>query len=91
VLRAAGWPARFLLLGLVRGYQLTLSGLLGGHCRFDPTCSVYAAGAIRARGAVVGSALAIYRVVRCNPFSRGGADPAPSRSEYEHVIQGSTG
>ena len=82
-----GWPVRALLLGLIRLYQATLSGVLGGQCRFDPSCSVYAAGAIRARGAVVGSGLAVWRVVRCNPFFRGGSDPVPHPAEYEDVIR----
>ena len=87
VLRVIGWPARALLLGLIRGYQATLSGVLGGHCRFEPTCSAYAAQAIRARGALVGSGLAVWRVARCNPFSRGGSDPAPLPPSYDRVIQ----
>jgi putative membrane protein insertion efficiency factor len=83
---ALGWPFRAVLLALIRLYQVTLSGMLGGHCRFEPSCSVYAGQAIRARGAVVGTGLAAWRVLRCNPFARGGADPAP-RSEYDPVIR----
>jgi uncharacterized protein len=86
-LRIAGWPARTALLGLIRAYRATLSGLLGGQCRFEPTCSAYAAQSIRARGALVGSGLAVWRVLRCNPFARGGADPAPGRHEYDGDIQ----
>ena len=89
VLWGAGWPARAILLGLIRAYQATLSGVLGGQCRFDPTCSAYAAGAIRSRGAIKGTGLAVWRVLRCNPFGRGGRDPAPaSPGAYENVIQG---
>ena len=78
-LRGAGAPFRFLLLALVRGYRATIGPLLGGRCRFHPTCSAYAAEAIRTRGALVGSALAIWRVLRCQPFARGGLDPVPQR------------
>ena len=81
----AGAPLRALLIGLVRLYRLTLSGWLGGQCRFYPSCSHYAERAIRMHGALKGSALAAWRVLRCNPFGRGGVDPVPPR--YEDVIQ----
>ena len=84
----AGWPPRMVLLGLIAAYRATLSGVLGGHCRFEPSCSLYAAQAIRARGAVVGSGLAMWRIVRCNPFARGGSDPAPAPRSYDNLIQG---
>jgi putative membrane protein insertion efficiency factor len=86
-LRVVGWPARTVLLTLIRCYRATLSGVLGGQCRFEPSCSTYAADAIRSRGAVVGPGLALWRIVRCNPFARGGSDPAPRSAEYETVIQ----
>lgn len=73
-LRLLGAPARLLLIGLVRLYRLGLSGWLGGQCRFYPTCSHYAEEAIRQRGAVRGSAMALWRIARCNPFNRGGVD-----------------
>ena len=78
VLWGVGWPFRAALIGLVRLYRATLAGLLGGQCRFHPSCSLYAEGVIRNRGALVGSALAAWRVLRCNPFGRGGVDPAPA-------------
>jgi putative membrane protein insertion efficiency factor len=87
-LRVAGWPARTVLIGLIRLYRVTLSGLLGGQCRFEPTCSHYAEAAIRARGAAVGSALAAWRIARCNPFARGGRDEPPRPGRYDNVIQG---
>jgi len=83
-----GWPVRMLLLAVIAVYRATLSGVLGGHCRFEPSCSVYAAQAIRARGAAVGGGLALWRIARCNPFARGGSDPPPIRPTYENVIQG---
>lgn len=82
----AGAPLRALLIGAIRVYRLTLSGWLGGQCRFSPTCSRYAEDAIRSRGAVVGSGLAIWRVLRCNPFGHGGLDPAPARRQYDALI-----
>jgi putative membrane protein insertion efficiency factor len=83
-LRTLGAPLRWLLIGLVRGYRATLSGWLGGQCRFYPSCSAYAEQAIRTRGALVGSALAAWHVLRCNPFGRGGVEHVPGTS-YEAV------
>lgn len=77
VLWIVGAPARLVLLAAIRTYQLTLSGWLGGQCRFSPTCSRYAEEAIRSLGAMRGSFLATRRVLRCNPFGRGGLDPVP--------------
>jgi putative membrane protein insertion efficiency factor len=76
-LRALGTPARIAVVGSIRLYRASLAGLLGGQCRFTPTCSVYAEQAIRARGVTVGLALAVWRVLRCQPFGRAGVDPAP--------------
>jgi putative membrane protein insertion efficiency factor len=88
-----GTPARLVLIGLVRLYRASLSGWLGGQCRFHPTCSHYAEDAIRGVGAVRGSALAVWRVLRCGPFDTGGFDPAPgsgprSGLEYDNAIHG---
>lgn len=66
-----------LLLALIRAYQLTLSPIVGYHCRFTPTCSNYAAEAIRVHGAWRGSWLAVRRISRCHPFCDGGIDPVP--------------
>ena len=66
-----------LLLTLIRFYQLVLSPLKSPSCRFYPSCSRYCAEAIRQRGVVAGIGLGIWRILRCNPFSRGGYDPVP--------------
>jgi uncharacterized protein len=85
----AGAPFRLLLLGAIAVYRHTLSGWLGGQCRYSPTCSRYAEEAIRTHGAVKGTALAVHRVLRCNPFGRGGLDPVPPRARpYDAAIQG---
>ena len=47
-------------------------------CRFTPTCSQYAVEAVRKWGIIIGTALALFRLIRCNPFSKGGYDPVPS-------------
>jgi putative membrane protein insertion efficiency factor len=69
---------RLILLALIRLYQKTLSrGLPGNSCRFYPSCSHYGYQAIYKHGAIKGSFLAIYRILRCNPFNSGGYDPIP--------------
>jgi uncharacterized protein len=69
---------RTLLLGLIRLYQVTLSRLMPADtCRFYPSCSRYGFEAIRKYGAIKGSLMAGWRVLRCNPFTPGGYDPVP--------------
>lgn len=69
-----------LLIRLIRLYQKNISPFKGGPtCRFHPCCSEYAAEAIRRHGALCGGALALWRILRCNPFSKGGFDPVPER------------
>jgi putative membrane protein insertion efficiency factor len=62
---------------LIRAYQLTLSPLLGQHCRYHPTCSAYANEAIAKYGFLRGTVLGIRRLLRCHPFHEGGIDPVP--------------
>ncbi len=63
------------LVILVRLYQVSLGPLMGGHCRFSPTCSQYAIDALTAHGALRGSWLTVRRISRCHPFGGGGYDP----------------
>jgi uncharacterized protein len=79
-LRAA--PKNLLLL-LLRGYKRALSPMFLPSCRYVPTCSEYAAEAIEIHGAFRGSAMAIWRLLRCHPFVRGGFDPVPNRLDAE--------
>jgi putative membrane protein insertion efficiency factor len=75
VLRA---PAYF-GIALVWLYRLTIGALVpAGQCKYHPSCSQYAIDALRAKGLVRGSLLAGWRLLRCNPWSRGGYDPAPA-------------
>jgi hypothetical protein len=86
---------RAALIGLILLYRATLSGWLGGQCRFHPTCSHYAEEAVRVHGAIRGSLLAAWRLLRCGPFTAGGVDPVPPRSgsppAYDAVIPGDAG
>jgi putative membrane protein insertion efficiency factor len=73
-------PLARILLGAVYAYRVTLSPLMGGHCRFHPTCSAYALEAIRLHGAIRGGGLTLRRLLRCHPFARSsGYDPVPVR------------
>ncbi len=65
------------LLLLIRAYQLLISPMLGPSCRFTPTCSEYAAQALKKYGALKGAWLSIKRVGRCHPWHDGGYDPLP--------------
>ena len=69
--------ARLLLLA-IRSYRVTLSQVLGGHCRFVPSCSAYAAEAVARHGAIRGGWLAACRLARCQPFCRPGLDEVPA-------------
>jgi len=90
---AAGAPLRRILgavnaginavfIGLIRVYQYTLSPMLGQRCKYYPSCSNYAIGALREHGPIKGIGLATWRILRCNPFSNGGYDPVPPRHHH---------
>jgi len=73
---------RWILQRLIRLYRAVLSPMLGaGKCRFSPTCSEYAHEAIEVHGALKGSLLAVWRILRCQPLCRGGYDPVPLKKE----------
>jgi len=74
------WLRDFAIL-LVRGYRRFVSPWLPPACRFYPTCSEYAMQALESHGLLRGTALAIWRLARCHPFSKGGFDPIPEPRE----------
>ena len=67
----------YLGIGLVWLYRMTLGALFPTSCKYHPSCSEYAVQALRKHGLVRGSALAGWRLLRCNPWSHGGVDPVP--------------
>ncbi|HZJ64096.1 MAG TPA: membrane protein insertion efficiency factor YidD [Kofleriaceae bacterium] len=78
--RAISSALVWLVLLPVHVYRAVLSPLKRGpSCRFLPTCSEYALTAVKQRGIIVGVALAMWRILRCNPLCRGGHDPVPAR------------
>ncbi len=70
-----------LLRGLIRGYQLLLSPVLPGACRYHPTCSAYALQSIERFGGLRGGWLALKRIGRCHPLGGAGLDPVPEDGE----------
>lgn len=75
---------RTLLILLVRGYQVALSPLLGGNCRFEPSCSNYMIEALQVHGALKGFLLGVWRILRCHPFGAQGYDPVPPRGAWRN-------
>jgi putative membrane protein insertion efficiency factor len=73
-----GWPGRigvWLLIGLIRVYQYTLSPLLGNACRFEPSCSRYMVESLRKYGLIRGVIRGLRRLSKCHPWNPGGYDP----------------
>ena len=68
---------KWILIRLIRFYQKHISPLKSTKCPYYPTCSNYGLDAIEKYGALTGGLLAIWRILRCNPFSKGGYDPVP--------------
>ena len=69
----------------IRLYQRFISPLLPRRCKYEPTCSAYAVDAVRSFGALRGSVLAVWRLLRCNPFSHGGHDPVSSQQVFRRT------
>ena len=71
-----------ILMLLIKFYRGAISPYLPKACRFTPTCSEYGLEAIGKFGAIKGSLLTVYRILRCNPFCRGGYDPVPEKFTF---------
>ena len=71
---------KYLLIGLLKAYRALISPLYGQVCRYHPSCSAYALGAVTEHGSVRGSWLAVRRLSRCHPWAAGGYDPVPPRA-----------
>ena len=72
-----------ILILFVRAYQIILSPLFYGCCRFEPSCSNYAIEALKVHGALKGTILAVWRILRCHPFGAHGYDPVPPRGSWK--------
>jgi len=73
---------RLVLTGVIVAYRRVLSPMLGPRCRFHPSCSSYALEAVQVHGAAKGTALATWRVCRCNPWNPGGVDLVPDKGRW---------
>ena len=73
-----------IVTALIRLYQVTLSPIFGGSCRFDPSCSAYALEAIDCHGVWRGGKLGVKRLLRCHPFATAGFDPVPESDRGGH-------
>ncbi|MBR0508374.1 MAG: membrane protein insertion efficiency factor YidD [Clostridia bacterium] len=74
------------LVAILRFYKRNISPLLPNACIYTPTCSEYAMEAIEKHGVFKGLGLAIWRVLRCNPFAKGGYDPVPEPKKHKESI-----
>jgi putative membrane protein insertion efficiency factor len=77
-----GVSAKLLIL-FVRAYQIVLSPMMGGACRFEQTCSNYMIEALKVHGAFKGLLLGIWRILRCHPFGAKGWDPVPPKGAWK--------
>ena len=76
------------LLWLIRFYRSAISTRKPGMCKYIPTCSQYGLEAIERFVAIKGGALTLWRILRCNPWSRGGYDPVPEKKEKKKRKRG---
>ncbi|OLT54485.1 membrane protein insertion efficiency factor YidD [Cellulosimicrobium sp. CUA-896] len=73
------------LIGMLRAYQAVISPMTGPTCKYYPSCSHYALTAVQRHGALRGTGLALWRLLRCNPWSLGGVDDVPpARDAHTH-------
>jgi putative membrane protein insertion efficiency factor len=84
------WIGRTFALAIAV-YRRFISPSLGRHCRYHPSCAAYAQGCVERHGPFHGGALAIWRLLRCNPFVRGGYDPVPPARRIREVSSAARG
>ncbi len=73
-------------LSLLHGYRATISHTYGDVCKYYPSCSAYAVGAVQQHGAVKGAALAAARIARCHPWAAGGIDDVPVHRDFRYDL-----
>ena len=77
---------RNLALGILHGYRATISHVYGDVCKYYPSCSAYAVGAVQQHGVLKGSALTAARLARCHPWAQGGIDDVPPHRNYRYEL-----
>lgn len=81
-------PIAWLLIQPIRFYQKFITPYTPATCRYYPTCSAYAVGALRRHGSAKGLLLTVWRLLRCNPWSHGGVDTVPERGHWRAQAAG---
>lgn len=76
-----------ILILLIKFYKAAISPHLPKNCKYEPTCSQYGIEAIERFGVLKGTALTVWRILRCNPFSRGGYDPVPEKTDKPRKLK----
>jgi len=74
------------VLSLLHGYRATISHAYGDVCKYYPSCSAYAVGAVQQHGAVKGSVMAAARIARCHPWAKGGVDDVPLHKNFRYEL-----
>ena len=85
-LRSIPLLPRNAVLALLHGYRATISPTYGDVCKYFPSCSAYAVGAVQQHGAIKGSALTAARLARCHPWAQGGVDDVPAHPRFRHGL-----
>lgn len=86
LLASVGLIPRNVVLAALHGYRATVSHLYGDVCKYYPSCSAYAVGAVQQHGAVKGAALTAARLARCHPWAQGGIDDVPPHAHFRHRL-----
>jgi len=86
LLAAVPLVPRNLGLALLQSYRTVISPLYGEVCKYYPSCSAYAVGAVQQHGLLKGSALTAARLARCHPWARGGVDDVPLHRAFRHEL-----
>ncbi|MDT2013020.1 membrane protein insertion efficiency factor YidD [Carnobacterium divergens] len=73
-----------ILIGFVQFYQKFISPMFPPSCRYTPTCSSYMIQSIERFGAIKGTGMGVWRILRCHPFVKGGYDPVPEKKRHKH-------
>lgn len=73
-------------LAMLHGYRATISHTYGDVCKYFPSCSAYAVGAVQQHGAIKGAALTAARLARCHPWAVGGVDDVPAHPDFRHAL-----
>lgn len=86
LMRAVPLLPRNAVLALLHGYRATISHTYGDVCKYYPSCSAYAVGAVQQHGALKGAVLTAARIARCHPWAAGGVDDVPAHTHFRHAL-----